>query len=126
MRRVKGSKAEAQRFWAKVARAGPDECWLWLGGKKTRPRFGGVQEQVHRIAYALEHTLPRDRTVLRTCNTARCCNPQHMRLGPPKQRLKPCTITSIRMRVGSLRNVARVFGVSHETVRQIRLRKKRR
>jgi hypothetical protein len=123
--RVKGSKVEAQRFWAKVARAGPDDCWLWLGGKTTRPLFGAAREQVHRIAYALERGLPRNRTVRHTCGTVRCCNVRHMRLGVPKRRLSPQQVVAIRARKGSLRAVAREFGVSYETVRLIRKGRRR-
>lgn len=44
-----------ERFWEKVERRGPDECWLWLGGK-TGGGYGyfwldGRMVRAHRFAY---------------------------------------------------------------------------
>lgn len=117
---MKLSKVEAQRFWAQVARRGPDECWLWTA-KTTNVTVDGAGYRVHRIAYALEKKLPKGRLVLHTCSNWRCCNPRHLRLGRGRHRLTEQQIAEIRALKGqSLRTIARAYGVSHEFIRQLR------
>lgn len=121
MRQMKLSKADAQRFWAQVARGEPDVCWPWLG-KRSYIVIGGSGCRPHRIAYALERgRLAANCAVLHTCSNRHCCNPQHLRLGRVRHRLTAQQVMEIRMRGGqSLRAVARAYGVSHEYVRQLR------
>lgn len=117
---MKLSKVEAQRFWAQVARRGPDECWPWTG-KTAYVVVNGVGCRVHRVAYALEKRLPAGCAVLHTCDTRRCCNPRHLRLGHVRRRLTEQQIAEVRALKGqSLRTIARAYGVSHEFIRQLR------
>lgn len=75
-----------QRFWAKVDRRGPDECWPWLGslamggyGKLWRD---GKYEGAHRIAWELANgPIPDGLWALHRCDNPPCCNPSHLFLG---------------------------------------------
>lgn len=80
---------QAELFWSRVDRRGPDECWNW-----TRPPrddgyvyvgvCNGVNRYAHRIAYTLANPgvrLGRHDIVRHTCDNRRCCNPAHLRLG---------------------------------------------
>lgn len=75
------------RFWLKVDRRGPDECWRWLAAKDPRGygRVGtdpGAIALSHRVAYALTHgELPNDKFVCHRCDNPPCCNPGHLFLG---------------------------------------------
>jgi hypothetical protein len=80
----------AERFWAKVDRRGPDECWPWLGCKRPLG-YGSFSVSsyrtvgAHRVAYELAHgaTLPSKSSWLcidHLCRTPSCVNPRHLEL----------------------------------------------
>lgn len=74
------------RFWAKVRKAGPNDCWLWHGA--THP-FGygqfvtsGRKVFAHRFAYQLVHgAIPSGLDVCHHCDTPACVNVAHLFLG---------------------------------------------
>ena len=78
-----------QRFWAKVAKAGPNECWLWTA---YRSAFGHGQFRVSkvpnrkdnaaRIAYALSFgPIPDGMVIRHKCDNPPCVNPAHLEIG---------------------------------------------
>jgi hypothetical protein len=73
------------RFWPKVDRRGPNECWLWQSSRSRG--YGtifawGRPQYAHRIAYALQRgPVPAGVQVLHTCDNPPCCNPSHLFLG---------------------------------------------
>src|ERR1051326_6590203 len=70
---------------------GPDACWTYLGElhptRYVRIYLAGEQTTGNRVAWTLAHgRLPRG-IVYRTCQGgARCLNPRHLSLRPPRSR----------------------------------------
>lgn len=117
------------RFWAKVDKRGPDECWPWLGGTErsgygyVRIAYDGARfSKAHRFAYHVSvGPIPRDLDLDHVCHTRdencragndcphrRCCNPAH--LEPVTERTNV-----LRSRTGSADNARKTHCIhGHE------------
>lgn len=81
------------RFWDKVDKRGPDECWEWKGGTcykgygrvvGTLPGRNDRRIRAHRVAYTLMVGLIPDGLVIdHLCRNRRCVNPAHMEVVTP-------------------------------------------
>jgi|1186.fasta_scaffold633973_2 hypothetical protein len=74
----------AERFWMKVDRRGPEECWPWTASTVTagygQINIGGGQlRRSNRIAYELTHgPIPPGVVIRHTCDWPLCSNPAHL------------------------------------------------
>lgn len=74
------------RFWDRVAKRAPDECWPYTGSTRAngygRLRLHGKYELAHRLAYRFSvGEIKDDLNVCHTCDNPPCCNPNHLFLG---------------------------------------------
>lgn len=87
---MRGTRAHTreQRFWMKVDRRGPDECWEWTG-KKDNNGYGKMydggsidynkQYAAHRISWEINRgPIPTGLTIDHLCRNRGCVNPDHL------------------------------------------------
>jgi DNA-binding CsgD family transcriptional regulator len=134
---MKLTAKQIQNFWAKVNKSG--NCWEWTGAKKKRG-YGNVSIN-HKVysAHAISFLLANGRMplagfiILHTCDNPTCVNPDHLREGTHIEnmldmrrkgragvKLTPRQAETIRSASGTQREIAARFGVSRETVGQIK------
>ena len=75
-----------KRFWVKVGRYGPSECWPWKASTDRHGygyfRLDGGMRKAHRVAYELTHgPIPDGQVVRHRCDNPGCVNPGHLELG---------------------------------------------
>jgi len=129
-----------RRFWAKVDKCEPDECWPWKNyindGGYGKFRLNGKSEYAHRVAWEITNgPIPKGTLVCHKCDNTKCCNPDHLFLGSNldnihdaavKGRLKKLNPMQTRVIYHlanasclRLREIGEIFGVSQPTVYKI-------
>lgn len=77
------------RYWEKVIKHGPNECWEWTGAKNKkgygligRGGRGDGNERAHRVSWMIHYgPIPEGMFVCHKCDNPECSNPHHLFLG---------------------------------------------
>lgn len=140
------------RFWARVEKRGPRDCWHWQG-RKDASGYGrlarkGPMVYAHRVAWIFTNgPVPRGKDILHRCDQRDCCNTAHYFLGTQqennrdmwkkgraKTKLKPPQVLEIRAAFRGVKTKKAVmalnrhfkakYGIAHESIWAIRARTK--
>lgn len=114
------------RFWSKVQKAGPDDCWPWLGALNEhgygvmRPegQHSGPTVKAHRVSASLAGMQIEGMFVLHSCDNPPCVNPAHLRPGTALDNVRDMHSKS-RGNIGARNGMARA---SDHAVAEARLR----
>ena len=82
------------RLWAKIDKAGPDDCWVWTAAR-DRKNYGVVSAggkkgalYAHRAVYEdAVGPIPPGLHILHRCDNPPCCNPAHLWAGTNSQNI---------------------------------------
>lgn len=94
------TKSLTRRFWAKVSKARPAECWIWRGAKtttKSEHQYGllyvgpipgrkSKTYKAHRLSYIIAHGHDPG-YVMHVCDTTLCVNPSHLKAGSHQENM---------------------------------------
>lgn len=126
--RARSSRSPVERFWEKVDKRGPDECWNWLGARAYgygRLVIGSRKDETRhviiasRFSYELVYgPIPESMFICHTCDNRSCVNPTHLFLGTHQDNMTDMYNKS-RSTKGEKNGQAKL---THDEVRQIRQR----
>ncbi len=135
-----------ERFWSKINKLGPEDCWEWKGsfrGKYGQIRVNKKQYSAHRFSWILHNGHPGDLWVLHKCDNVKCVNPNHLFLGTAKEnthdminkgrkpigtnhkssKLTNSEIYAIRSSKMKQRELAEIYGVDQTQISNIKNKK---
>lgn len=134
-----GGAAIEQRFWTHVDRRSDDECWEWIGARRSNG-YGQmmmksrIPAKAHRVSFILAFGWEPE-AVLHKCDNPPCVNPRHLfggtqadnmadasakgRYARQIQEPVKCTVRALAECGVSQRAIARQVGIDRRSVGRI-------
>lgn len=127
----------SERFWEKVDRRGPNECWPWIGKTKFSDGRGKFRTEKfmqtsNYVAFELTYgPLQPGEYACHSCDFPPCCNPAHLFRGSHKKNMEDCRKKNRRIywdlqKAIALRNqgltikeIATIVGTTPSSVRKV-------
>lgn len=89
------------RFWTKVDKRGPDDCWTWHGAYAGQGKYGVMcvtrirghkrLEYGHRLSFEIHYgPVPDGLDVMHSCDNPPCVNPAHLSAGTRLANIRDC------------------------------------
>jgi hypothetical protein len=99
------AKKAIRRFWSKVKKGKPSDCWTWVAGKNPQGygqfNVGVTNMGAHRFAYFISKgAIPKHLMVCHSCNNPACVNPRHLWLGTSVESANHCIAKGRHARQG--------------------------
>lgn len=107
------------RYWGKVDKRGPDECWPWIGAITSHgygcTAYKGKVVGAHKVAYMLTNgDVPAGLEIMHSCDNRPCCNPAHLTVGTRQDNIDD------KVRKGRTAKHSKKNTLSPDDVREIR------
>lgn len=135
-----------KRFWPYIDKS--EDCWNWVGCVNNKGygyfKINDKMYLAHRIAYFLYYGQPKN-IIMHTCDNPKCCNPKHLKDATyfeniadrdqkgrqaklkgednGRSKLTEDQVKQIRKMDGTLKEIARQFGVAFSQISSIKNRK---
>lgn len=114
-----------QRFWKKVEKRAPNECWP---AKANWKRYGNMRVPgvgkcvgLHRVAHMLFiGPIPPGALVMHACDNPKCCNPAHLGIGTHLDNQRDMIAKGRKITKGSRGEDSYKAKLSEEDVRYIK------
>ena len=103
------TSVQIRRFWSRVDKKGPDECWLWTAGRFNHGygRFfvWPKERTAHWVSYVLAYgELPHGTETCHKCDVKLCVNPNHLFAATHQENVQDSTRKGRRARLKGMTN----------------------